>query len=111
MIIASPETDRLLELLRAEPGFEDAELADAPEPLTGGFWATMSLLRLANVAPASATLVFRVMPDQAMAAKETVFQGELARMGFPVPAVRLTGGADIGLGGAFLLMDLSLIHI
>ena len=105
VIITPPETDLLLGLLRAEPGFEHAELAGMPEPLTGGFWATMTLLRLANVTPAAETLVLRVMPDPAIAAKEVVFQREIARMGFPVPAIRLTGGVDCGLGGAFLLMD------
>ncbi|HEY7915902.1 MAG TPA: phosphotransferase [Acidimicrobiales bacterium] len=105
MIVTPPETDRLLGLLRAEPGFEHAELAGAPEPLTGGYWATMSLLRLTNVMPAAESLVLRVMPDPTLAAKEAVFQREIARMDFPVPAVRLTGGVDSGLGGAFLLMD------
>jgi len=65
----------------------------------------MSLLRLANVEPPADTLVLRVMPDPALAAKETLFQREIARQGFPVPAVRLSGGADAGLGGAFMLMD------
>jgi len=99
------EIGRLVELLRAEPGFEHAELAGPPEPLVGGFWASMSLLRLANVAPTADTLVLRVMPDSAMGAKETVFQREIGRQGFPVPAVRLAGGAAAGVGGAFMLMD------
>ncbi len=65
----------------------------------------MILLHLANVAPSADTLVLRVMPDAAMAAKETVFQREIGRQGFPVPAVRLAGGAGAGVGGAFMLMD------
>jgi aminoglycoside phosphotransferase (APT) family kinase protein len=65
----------------------------------------MSLVRLANIAPLADTLVLRVMPDPALAAKETVFQREIARQGFPAPAVRLSGGADAGVGGAFILMD------
>jgi aminoglycoside phosphotransferase (APT) family kinase protein len=98
--------DRLIELLRAEPGFERAELGGKPEALNGGFWASMSLVPLVNVAPPlPETLVLRVMPDPAWAAKETVFQREIARQGFSVPAVRLAGGADSGVGGAFLLMD------
>jgi len=105
VIVGAEEIGRLVELLRAEPGFERAELACPPQPLAGGFWASMSLLRLANVAPAADTLVLRVMPDAALAAKETVFQREIGRQGFPVPAVRLAGGAGAGVGGAFLLMD------
>jgi aminoglycoside phosphotransferase (APT) family kinase protein len=96
---------RLIELLRAEPGFENAELADTPQPLTGGFWASMSLLRLTGVAPPADTLVLRVIPDPAFAAKETVFQRETAAQGLPVPAIRLTGGAGGLLGDAFILMD------
>ena len=107
VIVAEREIGQLIELLRAEPGFERAELASPPQPLSGGFWASMSVVRLANVAPPADTLVLRVMPDPALAAKETLFQREIARQGFPVPAVRLTGGADAGVGGAFMLMDLA----
>jgi aminoglycoside phosphotransferase (APT) family kinase protein len=89
----------------ASPDFSRAELAGPPQLLTGGFWASMALLRLANVVPPASELVLRVMPDAGMAAKETVFQREIARQGFPVPAVRLAGGADSGAGGPFLLMD------
>jgi aminoglycoside phosphotransferase (APT) family kinase protein len=105
VIVGPEETRRLVELLRAEPRFEAAELAGPPQPLTGGFWASMSVLRLAHVAPPGNRLVLRVMPDAALAAKETVFQREIGRQGFPVPAVRLSGGAGAGVGGAFLLMD------
>src|SRR5216684_782259 len=105
VIVGAEEIGRLVGLLRAEPGFERAELAGPPQPLTGGFWASMSLLRLAHVAPPADTLVLRVMPDTALAAKETVFQTEIGRQGFPVPAIRLSGGAGAGVGGAFLLMD------
>jgi aminoglycoside phosphotransferase (APT) family kinase protein len=45
------------------------------------------------------------MPDPAFASKETVFHREIAAQRFPVPALRLTGGAGGGLGGAFILMD------
>jgi aminoglycoside phosphotransferase (APT) family kinase protein len=105
VMMGPEEAGRLVGLLRAEPGFERAELAGPPQPLTGGFWASMSLLRLAHVAPPADTLVLRVMPDTALAAKETVFQREIGRQGFPVPAVRLSGGAGAGVGGAFLVMD------
>lgn len=85
MIVGPEETRRLVELLRAEPGFERAELAGPPQPLTGGFWASMSLLRLTHLAPPADTLVLRVMPDPVLAAKETVFQREIGRQGFPCP--------------------------
>jgi aminoglycoside phosphotransferase (APT) family kinase protein len=96
---------RLIEQLRAEPGFENAELADTPQPLTGGFWASMSVLLLAGVAPPGDALVLRVIPDPAFAAKETVFQRETAAQGLPVPAIRLSGEAGGVLGDAFILMD------
>jgi len=89
----------------AAPNFFRAELEGPPEPLTGGYWASMALLRLTNVAAPAHELVLRVMPNAAMAAKETVFQREIARQGFPVPPIRLAGGADSGAGGPFLLMD------
>ncbi len=107
MIVNEQEFGRLVELLRAEPGFERAELASAPQRLTGGFWASMSLVHLANVAPPADTLVLRVMPDPSLAAKETAIQREITRQGFPAPIVRLAGGTDAGVGGAFILMDLA----
>lgn len=103
--VGEQQIRRLVELLRAEPGFARAELAGAPQPLTGGFWASMCLVRLANVTPPADTLVLRVMPDPALAAKETAIQREITRQGYPAPAVRLSGGADAGVGGAFMLMD------
>jgi len=105
VIVSERNFRRLVELLRAEPGFERAEPAGAPQPLTGGFWASISLVHLANVEPPADTLVLRVMPDPALAAKETVIQREITRQGFPAPAVRLCGGAGAGVGGAFMLMD------
>ncbi len=105
VIVSERNFRRLVELLRAEPGFERAEPAGAPQPLTGGFWASISLVHLANVEPPADTLVLRVMPDPALAAKETVIQREITRQGFPAPAVRLCGGAGAGFGGAFMLMD------
>ncbi len=107
MIVDRKDLGRLVELLRAQPGFERAELAGPPQRLTGGFWASMSLVHLANVAPPADTLVLRVMPDPSLAAKETAIQQEITRQGFPAPAIRLSGGTDAGVGGAFILMDLA----
>jgi len=94
-------------LLRAEPGFERAELAGAPQPLSGGFWASMSVVRLAGVAPPADKLVLRLMPDPALAVKEIAIQREIVRQGFPAPTIRLSGSTDAGLGSAFMLMDLA----
>ena len=105
MTITSEQAGCLTGLLHTVPGLEAAELARPPEPMTGGFWASTYLLRLTGVPPAADRLVLRVMPDEAVAAKEAVFQRELARQEFPVPAVRLAGGPGAGLGGAFLVMD------
>ena len=105
MTVTPESIEQLVGLLRAEPGFENAALADTPQPLTGGFWASMSLLRLAGVAPPGDALVLRVVPDPAFAAKETVFQREVAAQGLPVPAIRLAGGVGGLFGDAFILMD------
>lgn len=107
MTINELGTERLIQLLRAEPGFERAKLAGPPQPLSGGFWASMSVLRLAGVAPPADKLVLRLMPDPALAVKETAIQREIVRQGFPAPAIRLSGGTDDGLGSAFMLMDLA----
>jgi aminoglycoside phosphotransferase (APT) family kinase protein len=99
------DAESVIRLLRAQPGLENAEIAAPPEPLTGGFWASISVLRLANVPPGTDRLVLRIMPDPAIAAKEAVFHREVARQRFPVPAVRLAAGSDAGLGAAFLVME------
>jgi aminoglycoside phosphotransferase (APT) family kinase protein len=96
---------QLIELLRAEPGFESAELVGPPKPLKGGFWASMSLVLLTGVEPPADALVLRVMPDAPFATKETVFHREISALGFPVPAIRLAGGAGGVCGDAFILMD------
>lgn len=103
--ISEEQVRHLTRLLRAQPGLENAELAGQPEPLSGGLSASISLLRLANAESPPDRLVLRVLPDDDDAAKEAIFQREVARQGFPVPAVRLAGGRDAGLGGPFLVMD------
>jgi aminoglycoside phosphotransferase (APT) family kinase protein len=99
------EIEAVVAALRGEAGYADATLAGPPETLRGGFWASISRLRLAGVAPPADRLVLRVMPDANLAAKETVMQTEVARQGFPAPLVRLSGGRDSVLGRPFLLMD------
>jgi aminoglycoside phosphotransferase (APT) family kinase protein len=105
VIIDSEAIDRVLELLRKEPGFESAVLAGPPEPISRGFWATMRLLRLRHVDSPADSLVLRVMPDASLAVKEAAFQSQIGLQGFPVPKVHLVGGPDVGLGGAFIVMD------
>ncbi len=97
---------RLLAVLRTATGSPHLDFAAPPEPLTGGFWAELLAFRLAG-APAGfdGDLVARVMPDPALARKETLVQAEVARRGFPTPQVRAAGGPGDGLGRAFMVMD------
>src|SRR6266702_3292117 len=98
--------ERLLAVLRTATGNPCLDFAAPPEPLTGGFWAELLAIRLAG-APAGfdGDLVARVMPDPALARKETLVQAEVARCGFPTPKVRAAGGPGDGLGRAFMVMD------
>jgi aminoglycoside phosphotransferase (APT) family kinase protein len=100
--------DALLEVLRSATSTPTLTYDGAPSRLTGGFWAELVSFRLQD-APVGwdGPLVARVMPDAATAAKETVFQAEVAAQGFSTPAVHLAGGPDDGLGRSFLVMDLA----
>lgn len=98
----------LLELLRTRVGVDDLAYDGPPRRLTGGFWATLIAFRLAHAPDSLAgPLVARVMPNPAVAAKETIIQRQVAADGFPTPTVHLSGGPDDGLGEAFLVMDLA----
>jgi aminoglycoside phosphotransferase (APT) family kinase protein len=97
-----------LAVLRRETG-TDVRFAGEPTPLTGGFWAQLVSFRLTG-APAGwdGPLVARVMPDAAIAAKETSFQRAVADQGYPTPVVHTAGGPDAGITGqAYLVMDLA----
>jgi aminoglycoside phosphotransferase (APT) family kinase protein len=74
--------------------------------LTGGFWAELLAFAVSG-APAGwpNELVARLMPDEAMAQKETVIQAAVAAGGYPTPVVRLSGDAASGLGRAYMVMD------
>jgi aminoglycoside phosphotransferase (APT) family kinase protein len=98
--------ERLLAVLRTATGNPRLDFAAPPEPLTGGFWAELLAFRLTG-APGGldGDLVARVMPDPALARKETLVQAEVARRGFPTPKVRAAGGPGDGLGRAFMVMD------
>jgi hypothetical protein len=91
--------ERLLAVLRTATSNPRLDFAAPPEPLTGGFWAELLAFRLVG-APAGfdGDLVARVMPDAAVARKETLVQAEVARCGFPTPKVRAAGGPGDGTG-------------
>ena len=113
MIEESPQVgalaERLLIALRRVTGEPALAYDGSPLALTGGFWAELVSIRLQN-APEGwrGPLVARVMPDAATAAKETVFQAEVAGQGFPTPTVHASGGPNEGVNGrAFMVMDLA----
>ena len=98
----------LLEVMRSATGEQSLEFDVPPRDLIGGYWAQLRAFRLRQAPEGwSGSLVARLMPDANIAAKETVFQTEVARQGYPTPQVRLAGGVDAGLGRAFMVMDLA----
>ena len=98
--------DRLLDLLRRRTGVKELRYARPPTRLTGGFWAEILSVRLDGAPPElDRELVVRIMPDGMTAQREIVVQTEVAAQGFPTPPVRLAGGADEGLGRAYMVMD------
>lgn len=97
---------RLLDVLRTVSAQPELAYASEPVPLTGGFWAELLAFSLAD--PPSGwprELVARIMPDAALACKETIVQAAVSAAGFPTPVVRASGGPDDGLGRAFMVMD------
>jgi aminoglycoside phosphotransferase (APT) family kinase protein len=98
--------ERLLCVLRTTTGVPGLAYAAGPVELTGGFWATLLAFSLRN-APAGwdGELVARVMPDEALARKETIVQAAVAAAGFPTPTVRGSGDANNVMGRAFMVMD------
>lgn len=98
----------LLDVVRAATKTPGLELDGEPRQLTGGFWAELWAFRLLDGPDGwGGDLVVRLMPDPAIAAKESAIQAEVAAQGFPTPAVHLAGGPDDGLGRAFMIMDLA----
>jgi aminoglycoside phosphotransferase (APT) family kinase protein len=99
-------TARLLTVLRDTTGTPTLEFNAPPERLTGGFWAELLAFRLTGGPEGwDGDLVARVMPEPAVARKETLVQTEVAFLGFATPTVRAAGGPDDGLGRAFMVMD------
>jgi aminoglycoside phosphotransferase (APT) family kinase protein len=81
-------------------------LAGAPQPLTGGFWATMYRVHVEGQPDrVPSDLVVRIAPDPVMAAKETAVQRALADLGYPTPRVWLERPEDPSLGGSWAVMD------
>lgn len=104
----APETAAaLLATLAAEVGAEpDLAYATAPVSLQGGYYAEMIRFRLAAPpAPLRGDLVARIVPNPVTAAWEAALQGDVARQGFPTPAVRLVTDDRTPLGRSLLVMD------
>jgi aminoglycoside phosphotransferase (APT) family kinase protein len=81
-------------------------LATTPEPLTGGFWASMYRLRLTGQpSDVPSEVVFRIAPDLAMGAKELAVQRSVAQTGYPTPRVHLSANGDDELPGIWSVMD------
>ena len=103
-----PLANDLLAVLRSATRTPALELDAPPQRLAGGFWAELIRFRLQGAPPQwQGDLVARVMPDVDVALKETVFQDEVAKQGYPTPIVQLAGGPDDGLGRPFMIMDLA----
>lgn len=99
-------SDQLLAAVRHHAGIGHLRWAAPPQPLTGGFWAEMYTVELAD-APShlAGPLVARIMPDPAAAAYETAIHRHAHHCGLPVPAVRAASGPTTELDRAWILMD------
>lgn len=97
----------LLARLRDFSGDGRVSYADEPTRLSGGYSADLYRLRLES-APGelSGDLVLRLMRGAEDAAREINAQREVAKLGFPAPAVRFSADASAGLGRPFMLMEL-----
>jgi aminoglycoside phosphotransferase (APT) family kinase protein len=96
----------LLEVLRAATGRPDLAYDREPVRLTGGFWAELLAFSLADPPHGwPREVVARVMPDAALARKETIMQAAVSAAGFPTPAVRASCGPDNSIGRALMVMD------
>jgi aminoglycoside phosphotransferase (APT) family kinase protein len=98
-------TDRLLGVLRTTIGNAHARIC---RPAGAPHRRVLELLAFRLVGGPDGwnrDLVARVMPEPAVAHKETIVQTEVARRGFATPTVRAAGCPDDGLGRAFMVMD------
>ena len=95
--------DALSAVLAAHLG-APSQFAAPPEPLSGGFWASIHRFELEGAPePFVGPLVVRVMPERAIGIRETVVQQTIAGQGFPTPGVLLCG-VDDALGGPYMVM-------
>ena len=91
---------------RISDAWPGTTLDGPPQPLHGGFWASMFRLRLVDHPPGVPDdVVFRIAPDTEMGAKELAVQRSVAEMGYPTPRVRLGMPFDDELGGSWTVMD------
>ena len=94
--------------LRELPGHADLTFSAPPERLSGGFWAEMFVLHLADPTKRlPSVVVARFAPDPALARWESTVQSGVAEQGFPTPAVHCSGGPGGGVGRAWCVMDLA----
>jgi hypothetical protein len=85
-------------VLRDATGNPALEFAAPPGRLTGGFWAELLAFRVTGGPKGwDRDLVARIMPEPAVARKETLVQAEVARQGFATPTVRAAGGPGDGV--------------
>jgi len=103
----APETAAaLLATLGAATGHDGLAYATPPTSLRGGYYAEMIRFELADPPDGLAgDLVARIVPNPVVAAWEGALQRDVARQGFPTPAVRLVADDDSPLGRALLVMD------
>jgi len=105
---SSSAPELLLGELRELPGHADLTFSAPPERLSGGFWAEMYILHLADPTEKLPTdVVARIAPDPALAKWETTVQSGVAEQGFPTPAVHFSGGPSGAVGRAWSVMDLA----
>ena len=97
--------EQLLTSIRVATGNDHVAWAEAPAPLSGGFWAQMWRVHLDGHWPLAGDLVARVMPEPTIAARETAVQTYLASAGYPTPTVRLAAPPGPDLDRAWMLMD------
>jgi aminoglycoside phosphotransferase (APT) family kinase protein len=105
-MVTTETTTQLLDVLRRDAGRADLAYSKPPEQLTGGFWAELIAVSLERAPEGWPTeLVARLMPDEALACKETIVQSAVAASGFATPTVRASGDDSAGLGRAYMVMD------
>ncbi|MCU1369656.1 MAG: aminoglycoside phosphotransferase [Ilumatobacteraceae bacterium] len=105
--VAPDTAAALLATLEHATGRDGLAYATPPVSLQGGYYAEMVRFSLADPPPElPGDLVARIVPNPVVAAWEGALQRDVARQGFPTPAVRLIADERTPLGRALLVMDL-----